>query len=105
MFIMTGSRKGGDRLGQSLRDTPTYEDFADPLEARRQKRREEREREGNARDAGGGSGSGRGRQYITSFEVSEKVSMISLIKLKNTVLVTRLLIDAVEVHNRTTEHS
>ncbi|CAN0545860.1 unnamed protein product, partial [Ectocarpus sp. 12 AP-2014] len=35
-------------LGSSLRDSPTYEDFGDPLEARRQKRREDRERAGGS---------------------------------------------------------
>ncbi|CAM9243347.1 unnamed protein product [Ectocarpus sp. 12 AP-2014] len=58
-------------LGSSLRDSPTYEDFGDPLEARRQKRREDRERAGgSARDAAG-NGGGRGRQYISSFEISD----------------------------------
>lgn len=74
---MPGARRQDpDRLGPSVRDSPTYEDFADPLEARRQKRKEERERDGNARDSAGGSGSGRGRQYITSFETSDKVSFL-----------------------------
>lgn len=58
------------RLGSSLRDSPTYEDFGDPLEARRRKRREERERAGASTDAAG-NGAGHGRQYISSFEVSD----------------------------------
>lgn len=64
---ITGPRS---RLNPSGRDSPTYEDFGDPLEARRKKRREERERAGAARDAAG-NGAGRGRQYISSFEVAD----------------------------------
>ena len=55
----------------SLRDSPTYEDFGDPLEARRKKRREERERAGGASVDAAGNGAGRGRQYISSFEVAD----------------------------------
>lgn len=68
-MIIAGYRSG---LEHSLRDSPTYEDFVDPLEERRQKRREDRERAGVARDAAG-NGAGRGRQYISSFEVADKV--------------------------------
>lgn len=68
------------RLGGSIRDSPTYEDFGDPLEARRQKRKEERERAGVSSGAGGG-GTGRGRQYISSFEVADKVCNSCLILL------------------------
>ena len=58
----------------SLRGSPTYEDFVDPLEVRRQKRKEARLREGGGvgREYGG-NGPGRGRQYISSFEATDKV--------------------------------
>ncbi|CAM9914832.1 unnamed protein product [Scytosiphon promiscuus] len=67
-----GGRRGGSRLqlGSSVRDSPTYDDFGDPLEARRKKRREDRQKAGVSRDAAG-NGAGRGRQYISSFEVAD----------------------------------
>lgn len=61
------------RPAATLRDSPTYEDFGDPLEARRRKRREERETAGGASQGAARNGAGRGRQYISSFEVADKV--------------------------------
>lgn len=71
LMWIKGSRS---RLGSSFRDSPTYEDFVDPLEARRQKRKESRMvGEGGVGRESSGNGAGRGRQYISSFEVTEKV--------------------------------